>query len=306
MIRTGGRTTSTGRSVTSRHISKRARPSACLFACAKSPLGPNPRSSSMTTMAVTSPTETFVIQFVNGVRAGIGPSPSCSPYRRSGSRGRGATARSARSPSSTTSRSTSAMIASILPTSTKCSEDEREPRPEPASRKSSESAGAPLRCHVQIRHEPSRSPRPTKYPQRAQGVPAAGPAFALVHVELEIADPGVDHFALAWILERQPPFGVTLGTDQVDGFGHARIGRHARLAEAVEPAQRVVVPAGREREQREGPIDQLAARQPAQHPAFEQVFLPSLKRRAHLGRAPHRALVLQKALEDVDRRMERS
>src|SRR5213079_1889145 len=103
-------------------------------------------------------------------------------------------------------------------------------------------------------HEPSRSARPAKYPQRAQGVPAAGPAFAFVHVELEIADPGVDHFALVWVLERQPPFGVTLGTDKLDGLGHARIGRHARLAQVVEPAQRVVVPAGRKREQRESPI----------------------------------------------------
>src|SRR5438477_6567863 len=154
--------------------------------------------------------------------------------------------------------------------------------------------------------EPLRSARPAKHAQRAQGVPAAGLAFALVHAELEIADAGVDHFALVWVLERQSPLGVTLGPDQVDGFGHARIGRDTRCAQVVEPAQRVVVPAGREREPREGRIDELAAREPAQHPAFEEVFLSSLTRRGHLGGAAGRALVLEKALEDVDRRVERS
>src|SRR3989475_4364188 len=147
---------------------------------------------------------------------------------------------------------------------------------------------------------------PVQHAHRAQGVPVAGPAFALVHAELEIAQAGVYHFALLWVLERQSTFGVTLGADQVDGLGHARIGRHARCAQVVEPAQRVVVVAGREREQCEGRIDQLAARQPAQHPAFEQVFLPSLKCRGHLGRAAGCALALQKALQDVDRRVERS
>jgi len=82
----------------------------------------------------TSATETFVIQFMNGVRAELGLSPSFGPYRRNVSRGRGATARSARSPFSTTSRLTSAMTASISRTSTKWSENEREPRPEAASR----------------------------------------------------------------------------------------------------------------------------------------------------------------------------
>src|SRR5438270_13234383 len=66
------------------------------------------------------------------------------------------------------------------------------------------------------------------------------------------------------------------------------------------------MPAGREREQREGRIDRVAAREPAQHQAFEQVFLPSLTRRGHLGRSAYGALVLQKTLEDVDRRVERS
>src|SRR3989475_1169280 len=147
---------------------------------------------------------------------------------------------------------------------------------------------------------------PVQHAHRAQGVPMAGPAIALVHAELEIAQAGVDHFALVWVLERQSTFGVTLRADQVDGLGHARIGRHARCAQVVEPAQRVVVPAGREREQRERSIDQLAARHAAQHPAVEQIFLPPQKRRGHLGRAARRSLVLQKALEDVDRRVERS
>ena len=66
------------------------------------------------------------------------------------------------------------------------------------------------------------------------------------------------------------------------------------------------MPAGRERELREGRIDQLAAREPAQHPAFEQVLVPTLERGGHVGRAAGGALVLQKALEDVDRRVERS
>src|SRR5207245_3323802 len=126
-----------------------------------------------------------------------------------------------------------------------------------------------LACYRDPRHESSpgasRSARPAKHSQRAQGVPAAGPAFAFVHVELEIADPRVDHFALVRVLERPSALGVTLGADQVDGLGHTRIGRHARRAQVVEPAQRVVVPAGREREQGEGRIDQLAGREPAQH-----------------------------------------
>src|SRR5947209_1540013 len=83
------------------------------------------------------------------------------------------------------------------------------------------------------------------------------------------------------------------------GSGMAR-----RRAQVLEPAQRVVVVAGREREQREGRIDQLAARQPAQHPAFEEVSLSALERRGDLGRTAVSALVLEKPLEDVDRRVE--
>src|SRR6266851_9276525 len=87
----------------------------------------------------------------------------------------------------------------------------------------------------------SESLVPVQHAHSAQGVPVAGPAFALVHAEVEIADAGVDQFARVWVLERQPAFGVTLGAHQVDGLGHARIGLRARGAQEVEPAQRVVV-----------------------------------------------------------------
>src|SRR5207244_11959028 len=52
--------------------------------------------------------------------------------------------------------------------------------------------------------------------------------------------------------------------------------------------------------------DPVATRHPAQRPALEQMLLPALTRRVPLGRAAGRALVLQHALEDVDRRVERS
>src|SRR5438132_187559 len=70
---------------------------------------------------------------------------------------------------------------------------------------------------------------PVEHTHRAQRVPVAGLAFALVHAEVEIAQSGTDHLALVRVLERPAPVRIALGPDEADGLGHPRIGRHAGI-----------------------------------------------------------------------------
>ena len=65
------------------------------------------------------------------------------------------------------------------------------------------------------------------------------------------------------------------------------------------------MPPGRERELEPARVDHLAGRLPPEQPALEQVLLAASACRGHLARAADRPLVLEQALEDVDRRPER-
>ena len=65
------------------------------------------------------------------------------------------------------------------------------------------------------------------------------------------------------------------------------------------------MPPGRERERQPGGVDHLAGRLPTEQPPLEQVRLAATPCRGHDRRAADRPLVLEQALQDVDRRPER-
>src|SRR5262245_37219702 len=81
---------------------------------------------------------------------------------------------------------------------------------------------------------------PAEHTQRAEGVPSAWPAFALVHLDR--------HPAGVLRLERPSAAGVALRHDQIDGFGHAGVWPDPSAAEVLEAPQHVVVPPRRKSE----------------------------------------------------------
>ena len=107
------------------------------------------------------------------------------------------------------------------------------------------------------------------------------------------------------VLERPAAVGIAIVLDDSDRLGHALVGPDLGVAQVVEPAQDVVVPPGREREPQPVGVDHLAGRLPTEQPALEHVLLAALAGLPDLGRAADRPLVLEQALEDVDRRPER-
>src|SRR6185369_6578442 len=140
-------------------------------------------------------------------------------------------------------------------------------------------------------------PEPAEHAQRAEGVPPAGLALAVLHLDVNLAR--VD------VLERPPAVRIPMALDDADGLGDALVGLDPRVAQVIEAAQDVVVPPGRERELEPARVDHLAGRLPPEQPPFEQVLLASGARLGHQGRPADRPLVLEQALEDVDRRAER-
>src|SRR3981081_2880621 len=106
---------------------------------------------------------------------------------------------------------------------------------------------------------------PPQHPHRPKRVPLARFALALVHREMQPARMG--------ILEGPPTVRIALGLDEFDRLGHPLVRRDARAAHVVESSEHVVVPVGRVGELREGWVDQLASRQPAQQAAFKEVLL---------------------------------
>src|SRR5438105_2546142 len=118
------------------------------------------------------------------------------------------------------------------------------------------------RSHTRLSNGERRSrtrhgwPRTSAAPARAQGIPSARIALALVDLEVHLAGMGV--------LEWPSALGVALGPDVVDRLGHAVIGRHAGVAQVFEPAQDVVEVVGWEGEAGPVAVDDLPGREPTE------------------------------------------
>src|SRR5699024_6393018 len=136
---------------------------------------------------------------------------------------------------------------------------------------------------------------PAQDPERAQRVPAAGPAVAVLEREVHQARMGV----------LEPPRAVVPppSADDGDGPGAARVGRPADGAEVLEPSQHVVVPLGWERERQPVLVDDLTRAGAQEERTGEEVLLGA---RSCLGDGEVAAgpLVLQQTLEDADRGVE--
>ena len=74
----------------------------------------------------------------------------------------------------------------------------------------------------------------------AEGIPAAGGAFGYAGFG--------DNFIGVYYPQGPATVCVALGGNDLDGFGHSRVWRHAGVAEVVQRAQNVVAPAGGIRE----------------------------------------------------------
>src|SRR5439155_19232953 len=138
---------------------------------------------------------------------------------------------------------------------------------------------------------------PVEDPQRAKRVPAARLALAVLHLEVALAPEDV--------LERPAAVGIPIALDGLDRLGDALVGLVAGVAQVVEPAQDVVEVPVRERELEPAGVDHFAGALPAEQPTLEHVFLTTPAGLPDPGRATDRPLVLEQALEDVDRRPER-
>src|SRR5438067_1287563 len=102
---------------------------------------------------------------------------------------------------------------------------------------------------------------PPEHTHGPEGVPPAWYAFALVHRKVRPAGMG--------ILEGPAAIRIALGLDQVDRLGHPLIRNGAGRAQVVEAPEHIVVPVRRVGKLREGWVDELAGRLPAQHLSFE-------------------------------------
>ncbi len=91
------------------------------------------------------------------------------------------------------------------------------------------------------------------------------------------------HVAGMGILQWPAAVGIALGLDEGDRLRHPLVGSRARGAHVVETSEHVVVPVGRVGELHERRVDDIACRQPAQHPPFEQVLLTAEAGGGHHG-----------------------
>src|SRR5712691_1540107 len=146
-------------------------------------------------------------------------------------------------------------------------------------------------CHLRALREP------VQHAKRAERVPPARLALAVIHLEVG--------FALVDVLERPPAVGIPVALDDADRLLDALVGRDAGVAQVLQPAQDVVEVPGRERELEPARVDHLAGRLPTEQPALEHVLLAAAAGLPYPGRAAGRPLVLEQALEDIDRRPER-
>src|SRR2546427_7241754 len=72
---------------------------------------------------------------------------------------------------------------------------------------------------------------PTEDPQRAQGVPPAGPTIAVLEREVDRAGMGV--------LQKPRPVGLLLGSEQINRFVHPRVRRIPSRLEVLQRTQHV-------------------------------------------------------------------
>src|SRR5215470_6144150 len=144
---------------------------------------------------------------------------------------------------------------------------------------------------------------PAKHAQRAQGIPPARSALALVRLNR--------HHAGMHSLEQPSSVGAALGRDELDGLGHTLVRRDAGAAQVVKPAQYVVVPPCREGEALPRTValpialDRLARRPPTHEPPREQVFLPTETGLGRLPAACARPFVLEQGFQHADGGVER-
>src|SRR5688500_3762429 len=152
------------------------------------------------------------------------------------------------------------------------------------------------------RSAPSGSPAPRvgrpppEHAHRAERVPAARPALALVHLEMSLT--------LVHVLERPAAVWQPVALDGLDGFGHPSV-TDVGFAQVLEHPEDVVVVPMRERELEPPRIDDVAGRLPPEEPTLEQVLVAPFSRLQDSGRSATSPLMLEQPFEDVDRRLER-
>src|SRR2546425_8310663 len=108
---------------------------------------------------------------------------------------------------------------------------------------------------------------PTEDPQRAQRVPPAGPAIAVLEREMDRAGMRV--------LQKPRAVSLSLGSQQINRLVYARVRRITSRPEVLQPTQHVVVPAGGKRELQPGGVDDSAGALTAEQLPLEEVFLPA-------------------------------
>src|SRR4051812_32644901 len=141
------------------------------------------------------------------------------------------------------------------------------------------------------------APEPFEHAHGAQGVPPAGLALAVLHLEVGLA--GVH------VLQRPAAVGATVPLDNAKRLVEAFLTLDAGVTQVVEPTQDVVEVPVRERELKPALVDDLACRFPPEQPPLQHVLLAAAPSIPHLGRAADRPLVLEQPLDHVDRGAER-
>jgi hypothetical protein len=107
-------------------------------------------------------------------------------------------------------------------------------------------------------------PEPVEHPHRAERVPPARRAFAVLHPDVG--------FTRVDVPERPPAVGIPIALDDPDRLGDALVGLDVGVAQVLESAQDVVVIPVREREAEPAAVDHLAGRLAAEQTAFQHVF----------------------------------
>src|SRR5918994_1474742 len=128
--------------------------------------------------------------------------------------------------------------------------------------------------------------------------PSAGASLRLAEVDCQ----GV----VIGEVERPPARGVALRLDDVEGLGHPPIRPGPGVAEVVEHTHDVVVPRVWEPRLQPALLGDLAVREPAEQAPLQQILLAPLPGGGDVAIRTLRTLVLQQALEHVDRGVERS
>src|SRR5215831_4587354 len=137
---------------------------------------------------------------------------------------------------------------------------------------------------------------PLEHPERAEGVPAAWRARAVLKIEVDAARMDA--------VEQPPAVGLPLRPHDRYRLRHPGIGACARLPEVVERPQHVAVPVVRKRELEIRRLGDGPRALTAEQAALKQVLLTTAAGDAHLRGPAGRALELKQAVEHVDRGVE--